>query len=273
MVRKNPKHNPQVGSKGHTVSEDHQLPRFRWMNTTLRTIAKLGEGTYGSTYHCKASCLHVAVKVAKPEPSEPSPHLKILDLAEEYGMLCRFTGCPWVVRAWGLSALDIPGKSEIGIVMEFCQLTLSQAMSKPKDERPPLGVFQNFCFQVVSGLTSIHSKQVVHLDLKPDNILLKMECGASDLEICHRAVIADFGLAESTSEDGSLIMGLRCGFATGYRCPELTSFGPKYPETSLRFLPLHLLVLRLFYGKRKAYPFEISASEARGLTWGPPGLC
>ena len=252
MVRKNPKHNPQVGSKGHTVGEDQpfkgELPTFRWMNTTLKTIAKLGKGTYGSTYHCKAACLHVAVKVAKPAPSEPSPHLKMLDLAEEYAMLCRFTGCPWVVRAWGLSALDTPGKSEIGIVMEYCQFALSQAMSKPKDERPPLSVFLNFCFQVVCGLTTIHSKQVVHLDLKPDNILLKMECGTTRDEICHRAVIADFGLAESTSEDGNLIMGLRCGFATGYRCPELTSFGPKYPETSLRFLPLHLLVLPLFYG-------------------------
>jgi serine/threonine protein kinase len=50
-----------------------------------------------------------------------------------------------------------------------------------------------YATQVLSGLHNIHSKGLVHFDIKPDNIL-----------ISHRdeALIADFGLAKQTSYSG-----------------------------------------------------------------------
>lgn len=54
----------------------------------------------------------------------------------------------------------------------------------------------------------MHKNNIMHRDLKPENILLRKE-GDYD------CVIADFGLAQSTSED---YLFVRCG-TPGYVAP------------------------------------------------------
>ncbi|EOB3571152.1 serine/threonine-protein kinase [Vibrio vulnificus] len=68
------------------------------------------------------------------------------------------------------------------------------SLSKYMSERYlTLGEIVRFSCQFLSGLHNIHSNQLIHFDIKPDNILL------SDR---NEAMLSDFGLAKFSDEDG-----------------------------------------------------------------------
>jgi len=73
---------------------------------------------------------------------------------------------------------------------------------------------QYLTFQLLSGLSYLHSANVVHRDLKPSNLLVNRNC---DLKIC------DFGLARScasTPEDDQQMLTMYVT-TRWYRAPEL----------------------------------------------------
>ncbi|CAH2063497.1 unnamed protein product [Thlaspi arvense] len=69
--------------------------------------------------------------------------------------------------------------------------------------------FQCFLYQILRGLKYMHSANVIHRDLKPNNILVNYNLG---LKIC------DFGLARGTSENNVMSP---CVCARWYCAPEL----------------------------------------------------
>ncbi len=67
---------------------------------------------------------------------------------------------------------------------------------KKRMQKGPISVRETvvWCTQVLSGLNNIHSKKLIHFDVKPDNILF------SDRG---EALLSDFGLAKQTSYGGT----------------------------------------------------------------------
>ena len=65
---------------------------------------------------------------------------------------------------------------------------------------------------LLTSLKHIHSKDILHRDIKPDNLLLR------DENIIHDIVIADFGL--SCQLNNEKILYKRCG-TPGYVAPEI----------------------------------------------------
>lgn len=78
---------------------------------------------------------------------------------------------------------------------------------------------QCFLYQIVRGMLYIHSANVIHRDLKPNNILLNKNC---DLKIC------DFGLARGfDNEDESKTEYV---VTRWYRAPEVILNASEYTK-------------------------------------------
>ena len=67
---------------------------------------------------------------------------------------------------------------------------------------------------ILTSLAYIHSKHILHRDLKPDNLILRSR-NPTDYDLC----IADFGLADFYREDCQYQF-VRCG-TPGYVAPEV----------------------------------------------------
>jgi serine/threonine protein kinase len=101
-------------------------------------------------------------------------------------------------------------EAQLYILLELCEnRTLAETLRKRRrlDEK----TVQYYAWQIVDGLGYIHSQQVIHRDIKPQNIFID-----SQLQV----KIADFGLAERLRADGSSQRSTFCG-TPGFLAPEL----------------------------------------------------
>lgn len=147
-------------------------------------LDKLGEGTYGVVYKAKdrANGAVVALKRMNFVPEEegvPATTIREICLLKE-------------LRHDNIVRLhDVMFASpKLTLVFEFCEWDLKKYMDmKLKDEGRSLHLqaeVKPFLKQLLLGLAYMHSRSVVHRDLKPQNLLI-----SEALEL----KLADFGLA------------------------------------------------------------------------------
>jgi serine/threonine protein kinase len=74
--------------------------------------------------------------------------------------------------------------------MEYCNQSLSEVYNKSREEHKPLEetYIKDIFKQGLQGLKCMHENQMVHLDIKPDNMLFKEQV----------LKISDMGLARIT---------------------------------------------------------------------------
>jgi serine/threonine-protein kinase/endoribonuclease IRE1 len=80
-------------------------------------------------------------------------------------------------------------------VLELCDGTLTQCIAKEYKgpELPPDGIV---LYQIANGLHYIHSRNLVHRDVKPDNILISITTPV-------QMKLSDFGLVKKISPQGT----------------------------------------------------------------------
>jgi serine/threonine protein kinase len=80
-------------------------------------------------------------------------------------------------------------------VLELCAGTLTQCLAKEYKgpELPPDGIV---LYQIANGMHYIHSQDLVHRDVKPDNILISMTTPI-------QMKLSDFGFVKKTSHRGT----------------------------------------------------------------------
>lgn len=97
--------------------------------------------------------------------------------------------CDFVLRVYGIFEGCPPVQDSIqkGIVMEFMLRgsvqTLQEALSGP----PPWPLAFRLAHEVALGMNFLHSKNLMHSDLKPSNVLLNDELHAKVK--CHKPKI------------------------------------------------------------------------------------
>ncbi len=158
-------------------------------------LQRVGEGGMGVVYAAYDPELDrkVALKIVRPGKKLP----KELDPAREARTLARVSH-PNVVAVYDVGLYD----DRLYVVMQFVAgVTLRRWLEdQPRATSEVLGVLRD----AGTGLAAAHRAQIVHRDVKPENVMIDAD---------GRARVADFGLAQDVAPEGdatpSAIAGTR----------------------------------------------------------------
>ncbi|AWP08572.1 putative receptor-interacting serine/threonine-protein kinase 3-like [Scophthalmus maximus] len=164
---------------------------------SLEKWESVGSGGFGHVYKARHRDwgFDVAIKLLHDGVGfySSAPIHKEKALAEEASHMDKVS-CEFVLRVYGLYE-GIPPLGGLamqkGIVMEFMGGGSVQALLQDLSGPPPWPLVFRLAHQVALGMNFLHSRNLMHHDLKPSNVLLNDEFNAK---------LADFGLSRvSTS--------------------------------------------------------------------------
>ncbi|VTT99495.1 serine threonine protein kinase : Putative serine/threonine protein kinase OS=Gemmata sp. Wa1-1 PE=4 SV=1: Pkinase: PilZ [Gemmataceae bacterium] len=184
--------------------------------TRYEFFEPLGTGATGTVYRARdlTTDLPVAVKVLRSTLYEnPTQHHR---LAQEFRASTQLEH-PNIVRAL---AMETDGSTSF-LVYEFVPgVSLAERIEKegPLAEDEAIRIVT----QIVQALHYAHQRQIVHRDVKPDNILLLAD---------GRAKLTDFGLAKDYNNDQNLTQHVAVLGTPNYMAPE--QFGEAKSATPL----------------------------------------
>ena len=94
-----------------------------------------------------------------------------------------------------------------------------EVQNKPFNLKADGGVakMRSFSFDILTALDYLHASQVLHLDLKPSNLLLDRRVEDTEYPLVK---LCDFGLSRRTETNGSAYVEKRCG-TDPYIAPEV----------------------------------------------------
>ncbi|NWT12675.1 E2AK2 kinase, partial [Vireo altiloquus] len=213
----------------------------------FKDIEPIGEGGFGNVFRATSKCDKITYAIKRVEFTE-----KVEREAEGLARLTHEN----IVRyhsSWkGYDHMKYPDTSQnydkkiccLFIQMEFCeQGTLVKWIKKNKEDQRYYVMAQNKFLQIVKGVEYIHSKKLIHRDLKPQNIFISHD---------DKIKIGDFGLVTSVAfETLTENRGTK-----SYMAPEQS--GPKYGKEvdiyALGLIWFEILSDFTFHEKTKVWP-------------------
>ena len=219
----------------------------------FRILRKVGEGGMGVVYEAWDQRLErrIALKCAKPGFRKRLPPEVRNASTIAHPNVCK-------IFEIHTAATD---EGEIDfITMEFLAgETLAERLRRG---RVPEKEARAIALQLCDGLTEAHSKQVIHGDLKSNNVILVSEENGTT-----KAVITDFGLARSRETTRETIQSGAWGGTPDYMAPELWR-GEKASEASDLYA-LGVILYELASG-RKPYSFAPETPWEEQIAGKPP---
>lgn len=204
----------------------------------------------------EASGAQVVLKTPSVDLGEDAAHLDGF-LLEEW--VARRLNSPHVLRP---VRIDRP-RQHLFVAMEYVQgQTLAQWMTD--HPHPDLDSVRRIVTQVAAGLAAFHGKEMLHQDLRPENVMID---GAGTVKIIDFAAVHVAGLAEGTApaEAPSAIAG-----SLQYTAPEYFAGGLRSERSdlfSLAVLSYQMLCGQLPYGLQVTQ--VRSAADLRRLRYVP----
>ena len=147
-----------------------------------KIIQQIGQGCFGSAYKVlnrKNNKIYVMKKIAKDLASNG-------EIQQETKILSNFRNSEHIVKY----IESFYSKHSFNIVMEYCEgLTIKSYIDRHKRNNQLINkeTIYNFILDICRGIKEIHSKNIIHKDIKPDNLFL-----TKDL----RVKIGDFGISK-----------------------------------------------------------------------------
>lgn len=200
---------PPPGMPGDLLNEVRTLGGYRLMR-------RLGEGGMGAVYlaYHEGKDQQVAIKVLADPLASNQAYVDRFYREAKSGALLNH---PNIVRT--LSVGQDQASAKHYLVLEFVDGQTAQALLD-KQGRLALGDAVHITLDVARALEHAHSRNIVHRDIKPDNILITRS-GVSKL--------VDLGLARRIDE-ASHLTAARQGFGTTYYMPYEQAINAKYAD-------------------------------------------
>lgn len=213
---------------------------------------KLGQGGMGIVYRARHPILEidVALKVMRP------------DLADQEGFYGRFEREAQTIAR--LQHPGIVGVTNFGqhdgvtyLMMDYVEGPSLRALLQDSPFGLPLEAALRLTIEMAQALNYAHGKVVLHLDLKPDNILLdasEVRRGEAHDDCPYRPVITDFGLAKLLVAPGVAIEATMLVGTPHYMSPEQCT-GEALDERS-DIYSLGVMLYEILTGQR---PFPVTS--------------
>lgn len=187
----------------------------------IETNVVLGVGGQGTVYQCHRQSAPGIKYAVKTIPiwrllMDPSAAEKIREIRKETDVLMKIQGHPNVCQCIGCYDAFRPGTSEAQYIMIVMEIIDGGELAKYiKDGRAYLDepTAKSVFKQATLGLQFIHNQQVIHRDLKAENILV---CG-QQLTPTTPVKLIDFGVAKSIANT----FARSCVGTTEIMAPEL----------------------------------------------------
>lgn len=145
-------------------------------NSEIKKIKIIGTGGYGKVYLSEFQNKNVAVKKLKIQSMNQEEIKSIFN--EIQTMKIAKEICPVNIPTfYGI----VKGKNSIGLVEEYIGGQSLKEYQKSSTFQQKIDI----CIQIATILKALHSKNMIHRDLKPDNILISEN---------HIAFLIDFGI-------------------------------------------------------------------------------
>ncbi|EDO49420.1 predicted protein [Nematostella vectensis] len=198
-------------------------------------LEKIGEGTYGTVFKGKNKETReiLALKRVRLDDDDegvPSSALREICLLKEL----KHNN---IVRLYDV----LHSEKKLTLVFEFCDQDLKKYFDSCQGE-VDASVVKSFMFQLLRGLAFCHSHNVLHRDLKPQNLLINKD---GELKL------ADFGLARAFG------IPVRCFSAEvvtlWYRPPDVL-MGAKLYSTSIDMWSAGCIFAEMANGGRPLFP-------------------
>jgi serine/threonine protein kinase len=158
------------------------------LSASYDRVGKLGEGTYGIVYKARDKKNQELVALKRMVPvsdAEGIPGTTMREIA-----FLRELKHPNIVDLKDV-VFDVP---KLTLVFECCEMDLAKYLRSKPNRQLPGHEIRLFMRQFLQGLAHMHSRSVLHRDLKPHNLLLAA-CTEEDGTVVNRLKVADFGLA------------------------------------------------------------------------------